>query len=297
MSDRREHKALNYEEIVQRFFYYEGIDATVSNVAEFFWEHRDEDIKAKRYVTYGSHKPSNNKNAYDVYINNARLPFPPNNIEIKHKSRNETVDLAHGGEFNVIKFPGLAELTMNVIIPHKDSDLTKQVKYTKARWFLDQRGWISLLDNLKTRNRKHIIELAIIRTDDPIYDGMSNSVMYCTLEDYTIIEDAKNYRDLVIELKFKKYELTETLKVSLEGEGQDNPGGDASVTEEIENVEEPEEAEIDENTETYTVVYGDTLWAIANRHYGDPMKYVDIAKWNNMPDPNILSVGQVLILK
>ena len=48
--------------------------------------------------------------------------------------------------------------------------------------------------------------------------------------------------------------------------------------------------------ETYTVVYGDTLWSIARRFYGDGKFYKKIAAANGIQDPNILAVGQVLRL-
>ena len=48
--------------------------------------------------------------------------------------------------------------------------------------------------------------------------------------------------------------------------------------------------------ETYTVVYGDTLWSIARRFYGDGKFYKKIAAANGIQDPNVLAVGQVLRL-
>ncbi len=47
---------------------------------------------------------------------------------------------------------------------------------------------------------------------------------------------------------------------------------------------------------TYTVVYGDTLWSIARRFLGKGSLYPLIAEANNIPNPNILHVGQVLII-
>lgn len=48
--------------------------------------------------------------------------------------------------------------------------------------------------------------------------------------------------------------------------------------------------EFEEDT-TYTVKRGDTLSAIA-RQYG--MNYMDLAKYNNIPNPNIINIGQVI---
>jgi hypothetical protein len=46
----------------------------------------------------------------------------------------------------------------------------------------------------------------------------------------------------------------------------------------------------------YTVKPGDTLWAIAQRTYGDGTKWTVIAAANGIRDPRALRVGQVLVL-
>jgi LysM repeat protein len=47
---------------------------------------------------------------------------------------------------------------------------------------------------------------------------------------------------------------------------------------------------------TYTVVSGDTLWAIAERFYGDGSKYQVIADASGVPDPDLIHPGQVLTI-
>ena len=47
---------------------------------------------------------------------------------------------------------------------------------------------------------------------------------------------------------------------------------------------------------SYTVVKGDSLWTIAVRAYGDGYKWVEVAKANNLADPNIIHAGNVLTL-
>lgn len=46
----------------------------------------------------------------------------------------------------------------------------------------------------------------------------------------------------------------------------------------------------------HTVVKGDTLWAIAKKYYGDGNRYPEIARANNIANPNIISVGQKLLI-
>lgn len=59
----------------------------------------------------------------------------------------------------------------------------------------------------------------------------------------------------------------------------------------------PEEADINEiEGEQYTVVRGDTLWDIAVRAYGDGYRWVDIARANNLKNPDIIHAGNVFTL-
>jgi LysM repeat protein len=47
---------------------------------------------------------------------------------------------------------------------------------------------------------------------------------------------------------------------------------------------------------TYTVVSGDTLWAIAERFYGDGSKYQVIADASGVTDPDLIHPGQELTI-
>lgn len=49
-------------------------------------------------------------------------------------------------------------------------------------------------------------------------------------------------------------------------------------------------------TSSYTVVHGDNLWKIAVRAYGDGYKWTQIAKANNLKNPNLIHSGNVLTL-
>lgn len=47
---------------------------------------------------------------------------------------------------------------------------------------------------------------------------------------------------------------------------------------------------------SYTVASGDTLWAIAVKFYGDGSKFTQIASDNNISNPNLIQVGQILTI-
>lgn len=46
----------------------------------------------------------------------------------------------------------------------------------------------------------------------------------------------------------------------------------------------------------YTVTAGDHLWGIAQKVYGNPYKWLDISIANNLINPSVIEVGQVLTL-
>lgn len=80
----------------------------------------------------------------------------------------------------------------------------------------------------------------------------------------------------------------------LDDKGQGEP-------EPVENAvaEQPAEAppaEPEPAARTYTVESGDTLWAIAERFYGDGSKYQVIADASGIPNPDLIHPGQVLTI-
>lgn len=46
----------------------------------------------------------------------------------------------------------------------------------------------------------------------------------------------------------------------------------------------------------YKVLYGETLYGISRKVYGNGFKYVDLAKDNNIKDPAVLQAGQTLVI-
>ncbi len=48
--------------------------------------------------------------------------------------------------------------------------------------------------------------------------------------------------------------------------------------------------------DSYTVAKGDNLWSISVRAYADGYKWVEVAKANNLSNPNVINAGQVLKL-
>ena len=58
----------------------------------------------------------------------------------------------------------------------------------------------------------------------------------------------------------------------------------------------PPPAPVGPPVRTYTVVSGDTLWAISVRFYGDGSKYQRIADASGIENPDLIHPGQVLTI-
>jgi len=58
----------------------------------------------------------------------------------------------------------------------------------------------------------------------------------------------------------------------------------------------PEEVAENVVPSQYTVIAGDHLWGIAQKVYGNPYKWLDISIANNLINPSVIEVGQVLTL-
>ncbi len=79
--------------------------------------------------------------------------------------------------------------------------------------------------------------------------------------------------------------------------GSDEPSEQAAAAEPAEEaVAEAAPAEPEPAARTYTVESGDTLWAIAERFYGDGSKYQVIADASGIPNPDLIHPGQVLTI-
>lgn len=87
------------------------------------------------------------------------------------------------------------------------------------------------------------------------------------------------------------------------------PGQELVIPDLEKEVEESDTAMVDQNVTvkaantnnsitaaTYEVVHGDNLWDIAVRAYGDGYKWVEIAKENNLANPDLIHSGNVLVL-
>lgn len=220
--------------------------------------------------------------AYEVYIDDILLPLPPEKIPIKYSGQNKTATLINGEEINMIRPPGLAEISLDVVIPQMD--------YPFAVWdgsFENAEDFLERLKELKEDGTT--FEFIVIR-DGPGNNSFFDTNMDVTLEDYKVSDDAKEGLDLIVSLSLKEYKSYGTKIMNF-------------VIVEEQTVPVAPEPELERQgtppaAKTYTVTKGDCLWAIAKKQLGNGSRWQEIYNLNKdkISNPNVIYPGQVLTM-
>ena len=218
---------------------------------------------------------------YLCYMDGILMPVAPSKINTKIKNKNRTITLINEGEANILKSAGLQEISFNMMIP--------AYKYPFALYlggiFLPISYYLEILDRLK--NSKKPFQLIIIR------EGVLGALGFDTnlkvsLEDYQILEDAGNGRDITVSIKLKQYqEKTKTVVRIATAVG----GGTVKYI--LEKVRDSSK----KIEKTYKVKEGDTLYTIAKKQLGNGEKYRDLITLNKLGNSSDIEVGQVIRLE
>lgn len=228
---------------------------------------------------------------YNFYIDKILLPVTPSKLQLKINNKNKTMTLLNDGEINILKSPGLTEITFDFILPN--------VKYPFAIYkgdsFKNAQYYLNKIEKLKTR--KKTFRFVVVR-DIQNGDNLFDTNMKVALEDYTITDDATNGIDISISIKLKQYKSYSTKTVTII-EPIVNTTTASSATIPTPVVSPPVETrpvESPPTPQTYTVVEGDCLWNICKQYLGDGNRCWDIATLNNISNPNLIYPGQVIRL-
>lgn len=218
---------------------------------------------------------------YQVYIDDMLLPIAPQKIQVKSPGQNKTASLINGEEINIIKAPGLKDISFDAVIP--------QNRYPFAvyeRGFEDAEAFLERLEELK--ENQEAFPFIVIR-DGPGNKSFYDTNLDVTLEDYTVSDDAKEGMDVIVSFNLKEYRPygTRIMNFTIIPE-QEIPQASA---EDIRDGTPPQ-------VSTYTVVKGDCLWKIAKKLLGDGSRYTEIYNLNRdkISNPNLIYPGQVLTI-
>lgn len=144
---------------------------------------------------------------YDVYISDMLLPIAPSKITMQINGKNETATLINDGEISILKNAGLSTVNFTVLLPN--------VKYPFAQYpdgFKAAEYYLDTLERLK--NQKKPFQFIVTRKT-PINKRLFNTNLTVSLENYQIIDDAKNGFDVEVQINLKQFREygTKTFKV------------------------------------------------------------------------------------
>lgn len=220
-------------------------------------------------------------------MDGVQFPVAPSELSTKINGRNETTVLMNEGEVNIIKKTGLTDIEFEVLLPN--------VKYPFSVYPNGFQPATFYLDKLKKLKNSDQPFKFIVNRMMPNGNLLFDTIMIVTLEDYEILESAENGFDVNVRIQLKQYRDYGNKKINLKAATKANSTS-TSKTATKAVVEQKRPTIGKETPKTHTVKSGETLWAIAKKYLGDGSKYTELAKINNISNPNVIRAGQVIKL-
>lgn len=220
--------------------------------------------------------------AYKMYLDGVLMPVTPSKVKVKINSQNKTLTLISGEEINILKEAGLTEVSFDLLLPQASYPFTNGGAQS-AQYYL------SLFKRLKTEKQSF---QWILNRSRPNGRSLFYSNLTVALEDYQIMDDAKEGFDITVSIKLKQYRAFGTKTITIQPAAAPAAPPTATVK------AAPRETASAPKAATYTVKGGDCLWNIAKKQLGDGSRYTEIYNLNKdkIKNPNLINAGQVLTL-
>lgn len=228
---------------------------------------------------------------YSVYLEKMLLPVTPSKITIKTKGQNKTIDLIDSSQINILKKPGLSEISFDILLPQEEYhfsnywvDNSKEKdneapKFKKAKHYLDK------IEKLKDSRKP--FTFVVWRERPGVAHGVDkktkhmklqkthlyDTCMVVSLESYEIKEDVENGFDVIVSINLKQFNAYGTKLVTIKKPKKDGDKPKATTT-------KKRDTSSKEKPKTHKVVNGDCLWNIAKKYYEDADRWKSIYNSN-----------------
>ena len=134
---------------------------------------------------------------YDFYLGGVQLPVAPGELKISIANQNSSYVLIDQGEINLLKRAGLTEIEFECLLP--------QARYPFAVYaggFKPAAYYLAHLEQLKVSRKPFQFIVSRAMPDGRVL--FSNNIKV-SLEDYSIIENAKSGFDVQVKIRLKQY--------------------------------------------------------------------------------------------
>lgn len=226
--------------------------------------------------------------AYCFFLDEMMIPVPPASMTMEIKGRNKTIELINEGEVNILRSPGLTEITFDIRLPgtprpyadYNSSFGDSALSYVATKLFgqsvgglLNYKGAQEYMDKLESlKNSKDPFNFVVTR------DGGSSPFSTCmtvTLEEYSIKEDAEEGFDVTIPVKLKQFRdyATKELEVSTDENGnqtvkvKSNRRSTKSIAKEVQTGKEK------------------SMWEVVQKATNGSANWKDVMKMNEITNP------------
>lgn len=213
---------------------------------------------------------------YHFYLGGLHLPVAPSELTVKVGSQNRTISLVDGREINILKSPGLQEISFKVLLPNEE--------YYFANYMGNFISANEIMNRIITyKNEKQPFQFVVSRS-------RGNKFLFFTdirvaLEEVAFSESFDEGFDMLMQVKLKEYVDYGTQIYTL---NEDNTLCQINIR----------QTDNKPAAKSYTVKKGDCLWSIAKTYYGDGSRYMDIYNANKdiISNPRLINTGAVLVI-
>ncbi|WML37697.1 LysM peptidoglycan-binding domain-containing protein [Clostridium sp. OS1-26] len=203
------------------------------------------------------------------------LPVLPEKIELNENGNNKTYDVINLGEINIINLPKLTEISFESFFPKNRGPYVSSEQLFEPSFYLSKiREW---------REKKQKIRFIFVGSPLEVNDLF-------TIENFKCREEGGEVGDIYYSIELKRYRSYAAKKVTIVQSQATKTDSNVVV---IKNTTTPR-AVTTETPKAHTVTEGDTLWYISKKYLRDGNRYMEIAKLNNIKNPDTISNGQVL---
>lgn len=253
---------------------------------------------------------------YYFFLGAMQLPVPPAKMSVKISGKNRTVSLINEGEVNIIKDPGLTEITFDARFPNnrypwanydcslmnstmnstvgtlgnsllnaagnmlaqKFTGVSDAFSFKKAEFFIDR------LEAAKTSRQP--FRFIVTRMNG--VNVLFSTNMLVTLEDYSIEEDAnRDGTDVTCPLKLKQYRPYGTKTATMETDENGNKKLVVHQTRPSYSVETPSVVDVQKAV---------TCWEVCRLASGGKLNFRDVMTANGISNPLESMAGKRLKL-
>lgn len=205
----------------------------------------------------------------ELSIDNRResiiLPVNPATVEFQESQQNQKITLLNIGEVGLLGNRGLISTSLSSFFPSKKSPFYKYAKKDPGKYIKMLKGWMESTEIVRLIITDLGVNLAMT------IDGITHTIQEGN-DDIAYKIDLSEYRRLNVP--------SVQINIQVKENGlQARPDTQSTV-------------------KNHTVVSGDTLWAIAKKHYGNGAEYTKIfnANKDKIKNPDLIYPGQVLTI-